>query len=602
MQTLLLYFFGGIALVLAVLLGTELSDFHGLTQVFDIFKTPAIAEALALAILLGGFVSGYLYWIEAGKWRNAIQAAIADLRERAPNAESFAIAVESYSQFLESNCQLISHAWTEFEKTLLKPESKSAVTVIRSTARPTSYFNINVLIDSGFRLPFWQALPNYFVGFGLLCTFLGLVSGLYFAAQGVASPIPETARKALEDLLHAATFKFLTSIAGVLASLGLSIFIRSQTQILQLRVDDFCRLLEERLILVTPESLAALQLREQEKLTTEIQSFRTDFAVQLADALNQRMTNSEGKNVIVAAVEELRKTIEGMSGGMTAGITKGMETPLKSLSDGLVQLTEATDGAVKRLIEFSTIYSERITRASERFEEGIVRAANDIRAAATAATQALLTGAKETGSALAGQGVEAGKAIGEAGVRFNEIIQPLQMSVASLEAALARIAETFNGYHERTEQMKVGMDQSILGLREVVGGFERTGATLQSTAQPVREAADALTKASEQSAQSALTLQTLMTNANQLVEAIAGTQSKLQQAWEEYRNRFEDTDVHLTKTFQSLIDGVGQVEDVVQKFVADLDTHFSHALGTLNGGIQELKEAVENLNDTNRPK
>jgi hypothetical protein len=67
-------------------------------------------------------------------------------------------------------------------------------------------------------------MPDYLVGLGLVLTFLGLVSALYFAAQGLeAGDVAET-RASLTALLSAATFKFITSIAGVASSIIFSVF------------------------------------------------------------------------------------------------------------------------------------------------------------------------------------------------------------------------------------------------------------------------------------------------------------------------------------------------------------------------------------------
>ncbi len=80
---------------------------------------------------------------------------------------------------------------------------------------PSRYFDIKSLQLAGLRLRMFLGLPNDFVGIGLVFTFLGLVAGLYFASQSMMSPDIGAARDALVLLLHAATFKFLTSITGI---------------------------------------------------------------------------------------------------------------------------------------------------------------------------------------------------------------------------------------------------------------------------------------------------------------------------------------------------------------------------------------------------
>jgi hypothetical protein len=90
-----------------------------------------------------------------------------------------------------------------------------------------------------------QALPNYFVGLGLVMTFLGLIAGLWFASQGMRTADMIEARAALVHLLNSATFKFLTSVAGIAMSLVVSLAFRISVQSLRIRLDLLCDRIEE---------------------------------------------------------------------------------------------------------------------------------------------------------------------------------------------------------------------------------------------------------------------------------------------------------------------------------------------------------------------
>ena len=621
-----------ILLLSALLMESLVPDSQGvvgslrpLDIMFGLFRKPAFAEYLAAGIIVFAFVAGI--WFRFGEVRfhqTSVGSAIQDL-EHFKGKEDFVLGIDRFSQTVEERSPSLYHAWREFEKTLIRPERDDLTREVRNTIRPSQFFNVDTLVESGFHLPFWQALPNYFVGFGLLCTFLGLVSGLHFAAAGVTSDKVADAQRALQDLLTAATFKFLTSIAGILCSLGLSIFIRNQSHGIQIRIDNFCRLLEERLSFVSPEYLAMQQLREQQRMLPRLEHFLTEFGVHIADAINQRLTNQEGKNVIVAAIEQLQQTmqgisagkhdvltaiaklqnaIQGLAGGVTEGISgaviDGVAAPLQTLSESIATLNEATEAAVQRIIEFSNLYSGKITQASERFEAGILRGAEEIRNAANAATHALTQGAESTGAALSVQGREAGKVIGDAGRSIRDAIAPLQKNLADLEATLTRIGGTFSEYHARTEALKHGLDQSVNALRETAGNFERTGIALQSTAQPVRDATVALVAATERSNHTAQTFEGLTKQLVHLSESIQAVQSASTTAWNDYRERFEQTDEHLARTFQNLLEGIGHTHQTIQTFVSALDQSFGQALSTLNGGIHELNESVTSLDEVSR--
>lgn len=312
MQILLLGFLVLVTLALGSVLGLDLlGDKSRLVSVFELFTRHNFAIGLALSILIAALLAVVVFAWLSWRRRRPIAALIQWLDEKAPTSEALAANLDDFAAQIPAVHAPLGHAWEEFAETLIRPDPNRPADggVVRNTVRPAAYFNLQATVEAGFHLPFWQALPNYFVGFGLLCTFLGLVSGLHFAAAGVASADAALARESLRDLLDAATFKFLTSIAGVLASLSLSVFVRTQVQSLQSVLDRFCSALEKRMSFVTPEWLALEQLREQQKLTLTLERFNTDFAAQLAEALEQRMTKAlttpEGKNVFVAAIENL---------------------------------------------------------------------------------------------------------------------------------------------------------------------------------------------------------------------------------------------------------------------------------------------------------
>ena len=98
------------------------------------------------------------------------------------------------------------------------------------------------------------ALPNLFVGIGLLLTFVGLVAALTFTTKAIGgAATSQQTQEALKDLLHAASFKFYTSIAGLLVSIALTMTLRCSSATLENRLGIFATELELRIHLVTLE-------------------------------------------------------------------------------------------------------------------------------------------------------------------------------------------------------------------------------------------------------------------------------------------------------------------------------------------------------------
>lgn len=131
-------------------------------------------------------------------------------------------------------------SWPEIERqvsavlnrneTLMAPWA-ALTTEIAATGRyPNKPFRAFVAETPGGReqrqAQMMASLPGYYISIGLLLTFLGLVAALYFAARGFRAGDMDQARLAIVQLLNAASFKFLSSVAALAASLVLSVFLR----------------------------------------------------------------------------------------------------------------------------------------------------------------------------------------------------------------------------------------------------------------------------------------------------------------------------------------------------------------------------------------
>jgi hypothetical protein len=95
--------------------------------------------------------------------------------------------------------------------------------------RPGSLLNFGAAREQLPGLKMMGSVPGYFVGVGLLLTFVGLVLALQQASAAVSSNDANGMQIATRQLLKVATFKFATSIAGLGSSIVLSIFFRIYT-------------------------------------------------------------------------------------------------------------------------------------------------------------------------------------------------------------------------------------------------------------------------------------------------------------------------------------------------------------------------------------
>ena len=177
------------------------------------------------------------------------------------------------------------------------------------TRRPQESINEGLLALAGVNLRFYHAVPNLLVGTGLLFTFLGLVAALYFASRGVAAAAVQEAQAALRELLSAATFKFVTSIAGLGSSMLFSWREKALLYRLQRRLAALCAALEARMVPLTAESIGIAQLAELRLQQQELQKLGRSLLVKVPETVEERLAEE-----LAAAVQPLRQATAAAAG------------------------------------------------------------------------------------------------------------------------------------------------------------------------------------------------------------------------------------------------------------------------------------------------
>ncbi len=167
------------------------------------------------------------------------------------------------------SASIFGRAWTQYRVCL--KEGEASVFYLR---RPDDYLGLHALDSRTFPARFFAATHGYFIGIGLLLTFVGLVAALKFAAGGVASPDLAVAKEALNALLAAASFKFMTSIAGLGSSLVLSVAARSTTYLVENAAQGLADDLERAMVPIFTECLAYDQARCHPRLVHQLKEDR----------------------------------------------------------------------------------------------------------------------------------------------------------------------------------------------------------------------------------------------------------------------------------------------------------------------------------------
>src|SRR5690606_35108051 len=136
-------------------------------------------------------------------------------------------------------------------------------------------------------------IPGYFVGIGLLLTFIGLVLALNEAATAVTAADASGMQDATRRLLQVATFKFATSIAGLGASILLSIWFRLLLSIIEGRLELLCKTIEQKLRYTAPQSITAQMNETLAGQLTELKQINSaDFFSRMGESLSPQIQSA----------------------------------------------------------------------------------------------------------------------------------------------------------------------------------------------------------------------------------------------------------------------------------------------------------------------
>jgi ABC-type transporter Mla subunit MlaD len=573
----------------------------------DIVDDPTIPIVLSIAILaLGAFA--ILYFL-LGKMLPAF-ATLRRLRRRIKQTdgeEQFAAQYEDISREL-SESKLVRHGWREFTETLILPKSDEPQ-VIKNTSRPSAYMNVSSAEATGLHLRLFQALPNYFVGLGLLFTFMGLVAALFAASEAVTAANVEQAQEALGKLLHAATFKFLTSIAGLFVSLVLGFTYRWSIQHYHQVFALLSAALEERLQFATPESIAFEQLREQQQQTLQLERFNTDFALEVANALEQKLITTLPSS-LSTAMQPLSKAVSDLSGSLGEMNQEALEKMTSEFGENIRGAAgaemQALAGTLEEIRNTLTSLSAGIGTASEGFGQQMADAATRIDETLSEAVAAMRGQSEEAAEAMNVQmsasleglqetvssaGSEMADKFHAASSGIEEVLAPFTRELSSFTETVSGLEGQFSSQRQAFETLLGHMQEAASVLEGSVEGMRQAGEPIAQTAEQFAQAAERIRSVSDE-------FQETQREFSALGEIMNTTSTTLRSSWEDYQTRFENVDTSLASVFEKLSEGLDSQIKYVADFVRGLDAQLDKAMRSLSGGVEELTEAVEQVSDS----
>jgi len=510
-----------------------------------------------------------------------LHAALSTVRGKTKEASedqkrlSFQSRYDEVDSALSSN-KLTSAAWAEFRKTLIFRETAQPP-IILASARPSQFFSTRSL---RVQYDFVRSLPNFFVGIGLLGTFIGLIAALTFSTESLTSAIDqEQIKRALSKLLTTAAAKFYISAAGLVASLLLSLLFRLILRHLSATVHQLNELLEERLLFVSEQKISERQLSVQQESLTELKLFNTNIAMRIGDAVRQAVEQSNDSltTKLSEIADSFSKLIEVSGAGAGKAVGDAMKGAFeasladasKSLSDlasELKDLPNRIEQAAKTISDAGTQANKQQAEVSQNLRDAlsalIADAGNKLSTSLAAGTSDFVQGLAAGGSSFSG-------------------------SVAKMEALLAQLADTQSQHvislsdvtrkHSELQEKLGSISQDIVSASQ---GLVRAGSAVDSNVAKLVSAMESSTSAASDFHRAASEMQA---STRDMIET-------LQKQMSTHLSRFNLVDEKLATVFKAITDHLEFQSKQMSDQLGTMDQALARAVNQFEQLIDELVE------------
>jgi len=611
-----------------------------LTWVTEPGVGPGIASIIVIAgglLLLFILITGIQDYLLISKARAIL--------EKGTTQQTFS---ENYNTIDQKLLKLkkVKGAWLEFSETLILPSvsDEGVRHACSNTQRPHDFFNIN---DLHVGPHFTKSLPNIFIGVGLALTFLGLISALSFAVQGMANAQGDTAsiQSSISGLLNAASAKFYASLFALFTSIMLTIAIKGISAFLSFQIRKLNESIENGVRYITLESLNIQTNVILSNQLVQLQTFNTDLAMKVGEQVQQSLEKTlsplvekmteMGSDINQSNIENLRDITAEVTKGIQGAAGESMErvaNTLDGVSEKLGGLTDILSGALTNFdAEFTTMLDglkTSLENSTESVAEGVgktMKGMNDgIQDSASTVTGLVngLAGTIEslsrTGEEVAARGGEAlrvsvtaaaeaaGESITKAGQDLSDGFKASTVDlIESFTVITTRLNEMDNSLREMPESLgKINNELAISSnsITEASVQFKGASGGLQSLIEPIsayasdtREQMKGLT---ETLSDTSLEINAASNQMNQTVE-------NLNTAISRQINELEGSDEKLAGLLTGIHASTEKVLSSVTTYVTDVDKGFKDSVGVLENTIATLEETLtaytsQIQNDVNR--
>jgi hypothetical protein len=335
---------------------------------------PVTISGVVLLLFLWAIFSGTRFYARTAKLISTLKDARVVV-EKPEFLGSFEATAQQFAAL-----PLLGGSWSAYYDTLIVHGDNAAPRPVRSTLRPDRVFDSGLLRVADIKPRYHAAMPGMLVGAGLLFTFLGLTVALSVAGDVVAGGDNAQRQQGLHQLLNVASFKFLTSLAGLGLSIAYTWFRNYRIRLVEPALDGFNAALERQMPLATP---AFLQHEVNETLRNQsaaLEIFGNQLAVSIGEKLDSAFDQRLGEHIgpLTAAMQALvnristqnEDAIQKMMHAIIDRLSGGTRDHLAGVIDNLAALGTRLEGLQSGLGEASARIAQSAEAMAARMGEG----------------------------------------------------------------------------------------------------------------------------------------------------------------------------------------------------------------------------------------
>lgn len=520
-------------------------------KVLLLIKNPEVPFAIATLMVISGLWIYFLYKRKSNKLNKELyQTTLFVKNQIIPNEEDNINNIGPQDLFLKKFQQIknkfektifLKEAFSEYTETLIYPKEKDSEQFIKNSIRPHDHFNEELIEIAGINYKSAMAWPNYFIGFGLLITFIGLVGALDVASDGLqeVGSSAEDMQQTLRTLLSTASFKFITSVFGILISLFLGYFLNKLFTDINKKISELNRLIEKGVIYTFAEKiLSKIAEISEDSLTTQ-RLFRESLGTALGDSLgplNQTLkefaekVSSLNTDAMSEMIKEFEKTITGSSKDHIENVSKSLEMVSTTLSS----------------------FSKSTDKVSDQFKEDVNSATNSLKL----------------------------------------VIEDFRDILKDSNKEFQQVSNSIKDLHEQTASAV----QSITGISAEI---KNTGEVLENSSTKMTEISSEigklLDKYKDTNNEIANMVNAMGGSFGAINDNLNNSFNKISETWNKYDSTFNNFGDQTEKAYKEFGLAISNQVSSIQNFAIQVDKNFGEAIDKLAPQIQSLDDAVNSI-------